>query len=58
MSNHFAQWYASYVSAYVWCGLFLGPKIARLWKSRSNLEGYHKDRLRLVLIPVNIAIRC
>ncbi|KAH6887606.1 OPT oligopeptide transporter [Thelonectria olida] len=43
------MWYASYISSFVWCGLFLGPKLARLWKARRNLNGYHKDRLSEII---------
>lgn len=40
------QWYASYISSFVWCGLFLGPKVMKLWKARKELGSYHTDRLR------------
>ncbi|TDZ40960.1 Oligopeptide transporter 5 [Colletotrichum trifolii] len=40
------MWYASYVSSFVWCGLFLGPKIAKIWKARKAEGEYHQDRLR------------
>lgn len=40
------QWYASYISSYVWAGLFLGPKIKKLWQNRKNLAAYRTDRLK------------
>ncbi|CAK7236757.1 hypothetical protein SBRCBS47491_009744 [Sporothrix bragantina] len=43
------MWYASYISSYVWAALFLGPKIAKLWKSRKNLKNFHKDRLSILV---------
>lgn len=39
------QWYASYMSCYVWAGLFLGPKIKRIWAAKRSKQEYHKDRL-------------
>lgn len=41
-----SQWYASYISSYVWAGLFLGPKIRDLWKNRHNLSQFRKDKLK------------
>ncbi|KAF7536567.1 hypothetical protein G7054_g4406 [Neopestalotiopsis clavispora] len=43
------MWYASYISSFVWCGLFLGPKIWNIWKARNNSEHYHKDRLSRII---------
>lgn len=39
------QWYAAYLSAYVWCGLFLGRKIWRVIKARRENRFAHNDRL-------------
>ncbi|TEA16818.1 Oligopeptide transporter 2 [Colletotrichum sidae] len=43
------MWYASYVSSFVWCGLFLGPKIAKIWKARKAEGEYHQDRLSRII---------
>ncbi|KAI0156292.1 OPT oligopeptide transporter [Pestalotiopsis sp. NC0098] len=43
------MWYASYISSFVWCGLFLGPKIWSIWKARNSNEHYHKDRLSRII---------
>lgn len=43
------RWYASYISSFAWCGLFLGPKIAHLWKVRKTPGAYHKDRLNQLI---------
>ncbi|CAG8158002.1 unnamed protein product [Penicillium olsonii] len=49
------MWVASYMSSYVWCALFFGPKIHKLWKARKQSAAYHQDKLRewgvLTLIP-------
>ncbi|KAF4768045.1 hypothetical protein HAV15_002599 [Penicillium sp. str.  len=49
------MWVASYMSSFVWCGLFLGPKIYRIWKARNQSGAYYQDRLRewiaLTLVP-------
>ncbi|ORY32181.1 OPT oligopeptide transporter [Naematelia encephala] len=39
------MWYASYISSFVWCGLFLGPTIWRIWKARRAHQAAHNDRL-------------
>ncbi|KAL2836880.1 OPT oligopeptide transporter protein-domain-containing protein [Aspergillus pseudoustus] len=39
------MWVASYMSSYVWCGFFLGPKIYKIWKARKQAGAYHQDRL-------------
>ncbi|KAH8885598.1 OPT oligopeptide transporter [Thozetella sp. PMI_491] len=43
------MWYASYISSFVWCGLFLGPKMHRMWKARRSLRNYHQDRLSRII---------
>ncbi|KAK1972368.1 OPT oligopeptide transporter [Colletotrichum sublineola] len=43
------MWYASYISSFVWCGLFLGPKIKRIWKARKDEGEYHQDRLSRII---------
>ncbi|OLN98074.1 Oligopeptide transporter 2-like protein 2 [Colletotrichum chlorophyti] len=43
------MWYASYISSFVWCGLFLGPKIAKIWKARKAEGEYHQDRLSRII---------
>ncbi|KAK2779711.1 OPT oligopeptide transporter [Colletotrichum kahawae] len=54
------MWYASYISSFVWCGLFLGPKIVKIWRARKDKGEYHQDRLRewglLTAIPVGILL--
>lgn len=40
--------YASYISAFTWAGLYLGPNIMRVIRARKNVETVHKDRLRYV----------
>ncbi|KAJ4389340.1 hypothetical protein N0V93_006807 [Gnomoniopsis smithogilvyi] len=42
-------WYASYISSYVWAGLFLAPKIKKLWQNRANLATYRTDRLNRIM---------
>ncbi|WWD00409.1 hypothetical protein V866_007322 [Kwoniella sp. B9012] len=39
------MWYASYISSFVWCGLFLGPNIAHVWRSWRARKAAHNDRL-------------
>ncbi|WWC67755.1 uncharacterized protein I206_101667 [Kwoniella pini CBS 10737] len=39
------MWYASYISSFVWCGLFLAPNIAHCWRSWRRRENAHNDRL-------------
>ncbi|KAK8853053.1 hypothetical protein IAR55_003754 [Kwoniella newhampshirensis] len=39
------MWYASYISSFVWCGLFLGPTVWRIYKAWRARETIHKDRL-------------
>lgn len=49
----FPQWVASYMSSFAWCGLFLGPKIYRMWKARSQSGAYYQDRLRYIcMVPI------
>ncbi|KAL3296671.1 OPT oligopeptide transporter [Colletotrichum asianum] len=43
------MWYASYISSFVWCGLFLGPKIVKIWKARKDKGEYHQDRLSRII---------
>ncbi|RDW65068.1 OPT oligopeptide transporter [Coleophoma cylindrospora] len=43
------MWYASYISSFVWCGLFLAPKFKSLWRSRKQLGQYHTDRLSRII---------
>ncbi|OHF00492.1 OPT oligopeptide transporter [Colletotrichum orchidophilum] len=43
------MWYASYISSFVWCGLFLGPKVAKIWKARKAEGEYHQDRLSRII---------
>ncbi|ROW05458.1 hypothetical protein VSDG_00013 [Cytospora chrysosperma] len=43
------MWYASYISSYVWAGLFLAPKIWNLWKNRNNLAKFRTDRLNRII---------
>ncbi|KAI1849109.1 hypothetical protein JX266_005070 [Neoarthrinium moseri] len=43
------MWYASYISSFVWCGLFLGPKIWKIWKARKQEGHYHQDRLSKII---------
>ncbi|ROW09525.1 hypothetical protein VMCG_02611 [Cytospora schulzeri] len=40
------MWYASYISSYVWAGLFLAPKMWSLWKNRKDLAKFRTDRLK------------
>lgn len=40
------QWYASYISSYVWAALFLAPKLRQLWKNRKDLTAFRTDRLK------------
>lgn len=50
----FSQWVASYMSSYVWCGLFLGPEIYKMWKTRKQSGAYYQDRLRyLRMVPIS-----
>ncbi|KAF5519979.1 Oligopeptide transporter 2 [Colletotrichum aenigma] len=43
------MWYASYISSFVWCGLFLGPKIFKIWKARKDRGEYYQDRLSRII---------
>ncbi|KAL3421551.1 putative plant-like oligopeptide transporter [Phlyctema vagabunda] len=43
------MWYASYISSFVWCGLFLGPKISKIWKARKAEGNFHQDRLSKII---------
>ncbi|KAL4881631.1 OPT oligopeptide transporter protein-domain-containing protein [Aspergillus karnatakaensis] len=43
------MWFASYLSSYVWCALFLGPKIWKIWKARKQTGRYHQDRLSKII---------
>ncbi|CRL23390.1 Oligopeptide transporter OPT superfamily [Penicillium camemberti] len=43
------MWVASYMSSFVWCGLFLGPKIYRIWKARNQSGAYYQDRLSRII---------
>ncbi|KAH7126019.1 OPT oligopeptide transporter [Dactylonectria macrodidyma] len=43
------MWYASYISSFVWCGLFLGPKIVKIWRARKEKDEFHKDRLSRII---------
>ncbi|KAH0443797.1 OPT oligopeptide transporter [Colletotrichum camelliae] len=43
------MWYASYISSFVWCGLFLGPKIVKIWRARKDKGEYHQDRLSRII---------
>ncbi|KAJ0414203.1 OPT oligopeptide transporter protein-domain-containing protein [Aspergillus carlsbadensis] len=43
------MWVASYMSSYVWCAFFLGPKIYRIWKARKQAGSYHQDRLSRII---------
>ncbi|KAJ7174114.1 OPT oligopeptide transporter [Mycena crocata] len=38
-------WYASYISAFVWFGLFVGPKLVHIYKARRARRSAHTDRL-------------
>ncbi|KAJ7697833.1 OPT oligopeptide transporter [Mycena rosella] len=38
-------WYASYISAFVWFGLFVGPKLLKIYKARRARKSAHVDRL-------------
>ncbi|KAJ7464217.1 OPT oligopeptide transporter [Mycena galericulata] len=38
-------WYASYISAFVWFGLFVGPKLVKIYKARRERKSVHTDRL-------------
>ncbi|KAJ7443213.1 OPT oligopeptide transporter [Mycena galericulata] len=38
-------WYASYVSAFVWFGIFVGPKLVKIYKARRERKSVHTDRL-------------
>ncbi|KAJ5509733.1 hypothetical protein N7527_011876 [Penicillium freii] len=40
-------WVASYMSSFV--GLFLGPKIYRMWKARKQSGAYYQDRLSRII---------
>ncbi|KAL4933111.1 OPT family oligopeptide transporter [Aspergillus undulatus] len=55
------MWVASYMSSYVWCAVFLGPKIYKIWKARKQSGAYHQDRLRecvaLTLVPTVMLLR-
>ncbi|OCF42319.1 hypothetical protein I317_03823 [Kwoniella heveanensis CBS 569] len=41
-------WYASYVSSFVWCGLFMAPNIIRAWKAWRSKKALHNDRLSVL----------
>ncbi|KAJ7137021.1 OPT oligopeptide transporter [Mycena epipterygia] len=41
-------WYASYISAFVWFGLFVGPKLVHIYKARRARKSAHTDRLTYV----------
>ncbi|KAL4784655.1 OPT oligopeptide transporter protein-domain-containing protein [Aspergillus varians] len=43
------MWVASYMSSYVWCALFLGPKVYKIWKARKQGGAYHNDRLSQII---------
>ncbi|KAL4733385.1 OPT oligopeptide transporter protein-domain-containing protein [Aspergillus similis] len=43
------MWVASYMSSYVWCALFLGPKMYNIWKARKRSGAYHQDRLSRII---------
>ncbi|EFX03567.1 putative plant-like oligopeptide transporter [Grosmannia clavigera kw1407] len=43
------MWYASYISSFVWCGLFLAPKLRAMWKARRSLDSFHTDRLSRII---------
>ncbi|KAF7326167.1 putative plant-like oligopeptide transporter [Mycena kentingensis (nom. inval.)] len=43
-------WYASYLSAFVWFGLFVGPKLARIWRARRDDASRRASRDRLTKI--------
>ncbi|KAL4903959.1 hypothetical protein BDW74DRAFT_185969 [Aspergillus multicolor] len=43
------MWVASYLSSYVWCALFLGPKMYKIWKARKQSGAYHQDRLSRII---------
>ncbi|KAL2854567.1 OPT oligopeptide transporter protein-domain-containing protein [Aspergillus pseudodeflectus] len=43
------MWVASYMSSYVWCAFFLGPKIYKIWKARKQAGNYHQDRLSRII---------
>ncbi|KAL2801979.1 OPT oligopeptide transporter protein-domain-containing protein [Aspergillus granulosus] len=43
------MWVASYMSTYVWCAFFLGPKIYKIWKARKQAGEYHQDRLSRII---------
>ncbi|KAJ7477336.1 OPT oligopeptide transporter protein-domain-containing protein [Mycena latifolia] len=38
-------WYASYISAFVWFGLFVRPKLVHIYKARRARKSAHVDRL-------------
>ncbi|KAJ6572780.1 OPT oligopeptide transporter [Mycena vulgaris] len=38
-------WYASYISAFVWFGLFVGPKLLHIYRARRARKSAHVDRL-------------
>lgn len=40
--------YASYISAFVWFGLFVGPKLVHIYKARRARKSAHTDRLTYV----------
>lgn len=39
------MWYASYISSFVWCGLFLGPTIMHVFRAWRAKKPAHNDRL-------------
>ncbi|KAJ7735539.1 OPT oligopeptide transporter [Mycena maculata] len=41
--------YTSYLSAFVWFGLFLGPKLVNIYKARRGRRSAHTDRLTKII---------
>ncbi|KAJ7064207.1 OPT oligopeptide transporter protein-domain-containing protein [Mycena amicta] len=41
--------YASYLSAFVWFGLFVGPKLVHIYKARRARKSTHTDRLTKII---------
>ncbi|KIY68861.1 OPT oligopeptide transporter [Cylindrobasidium torrendii FP15055 ss-10] len=42
-------WYASYISAFVWMGLFAGPKVWAVIKSHYTKKNVHNDKLSNIM---------
>ncbi|KAF7342334.1 OPT oligopeptide transporter [Mycena venus] len=42
-------WYASYISAFVWFGLFVEPKLVNIYKARRASRSVHTDRLTKII---------